>query len=65
MRLYRHDVNGYCFLYPADFTPEPEFSGMIKGRPVLGQWEAGDIRTYVAAGTFGYLPGQTPRQAII
>jgi len=64
MRQYRDDVNGYCFLYPADFAPDPQFPGMIKGGPVLGQWEAGDIRTYVAAGTFGYLPGQTPRQVL-
>jgi hypothetical protein len=64
MRVYRDEVNGYCFLYPADFAPEPEFPGMIKGGPVLGQWEAGDIRTYVAAGAFGYFPGQTPRQVL-
>jgi hypothetical protein len=64
MRPYRDDVNGYCFLYPADYAPDPQFPGMIKGGPVLGQWEGGDIRTYVAAGTFGYLPGQTPRQVL-
>jgi hypothetical protein len=64
MRLYRDDVNGYCFLYPADFAPDPEFPGMIKGGPVLGQWEAGDIRTYVAAGTFGHFADQTPRQVL-
>ncbi len=64
MRQYRDEVNGYCFLYPSDFAPDPQFPGMIKGGPVLGQWEAGDIRTYVAAGTFGYLPGQTPRQVL-
>jgi hypothetical protein len=64
MRQYRDDVNGYCFLYPADFAPDSQFPGMIKGGPVLGQWEAGDIRTYVAAGTFGYFPEQTPRQVL-
>ena len=64
MRLYRSDLSGYCFLYPADFEPDPEFPGMIRGGPVLGQWEAGDIRTFVAVGTFGYYENQTPRQLL-
>jgi hypothetical protein len=37
---------------------------MIKGGPVLGQWEGGDVRTYVAAGTFGNFADQTPRQVL-
>ena len=64
MRLYRDDLNGYCLLYPADFAPVPEFPGMIKGGPVLGEWEAGEIRTYVAVGTYGYYQNQTPRQVL-
>jgi hypothetical protein len=65
LRLYRDDTSGYCFLYPADFAPDPQFPpGMIKGGPVLGQWEGGDVRTYVAAGTFGNFAGQTPRQVL-
>jgi len=65
MRLYRDDKDGYCFLYPADFAPVPEFSGMVKGGPILGQAEGfGDVQTYVAVGTFGHIEGQTPRQVL-
>jgi len=64
MRLYSDEINGYCFLYPADFAPDPAFPGMVKGGPVLGQWEAGDVITYVALGTFGHFEGQTPRQVL-
>jgi hypothetical protein len=64
LRLYSDQVNGYCFLYPADFAPDPAFPGMVKGGPVLGQWEAGDIITYVALGTLGHFEGQTPRQVL-
>jgi hypothetical protein len=64
MHLYRSDKDGYCFLYPSDFAPVADFPGMIKGGPVLGQWEAGDIITYVAAGTFGHFEGQSPRQVL-
>jgi len=64
MRLYRNDLSGYCFLYPVNYEPDSEFPWMIKGGPVLGQWEAGDIRTYVALGTFGHYENQTPRQLL-
>lgn len=64
MRLYLSDTDGYCFLYPSDFAPDPAFPGMIKGGPVLGQWDGGDIVTYVALGTFGHVENQTPRQVL-
>jgi hypothetical protein len=65
MRLYRRDLDGFCYLYPADFAPDPDWPGMVEGGPVLTEWPGlGDVQAYVNVGTFGHFEGQTPRQVL-
>jgi hypothetical protein len=64
-RLYISMVDGYCFQYPADFEPHPDFSGRIEGGPVLANVEGfGDVRTSLTFGRFGYFAGQSLGQII-
>lgn len=64
LRLYINERDGYCLLYPADFTSSPDFQGNFAGGPVLGDYmDFPDVTTSLTVGTFGLFPGQTPRQA--
>jgi hypothetical protein len=64
-RLYTRLVDGYCFLYPADFEPDPAFPGAVTGGPVVGtDPDFGNVRTSLTLGTFGSFPGQTPRDVL-
>lgn len=64
--LYINERDGYCHLYPIDFSEDPQFEGRFVGGPVLTYDISfgGDIRTNINVGTFGYFPGETPRQVI-
>ena len=63
--LYQNDRDGYCYLYPSSFTPTPDFPGQVVGGPVvLANADFGEVRTSLTLGTFGYFPGQTPRQVL-
>ena len=65
LRLYRSEVDGFCFLYPADFATDPDWPGMVEGGPVLTEWPGlGDVQAYVNVGAFGHFEGQTPRQVL-
>ncbi len=64
-RLYLNETEGYCYLYPSDFSENPNFPGMFVGGPVLvNHADFGEVRTSINVGTYGYFPGQTPRQVI-
>jgi hypothetical protein len=64
-KLLTNYNNGYCLLYPADFDLDPTIPGRIMGGPVLDNKEGfGQIRTSLAVGTLGYLPGQSPLVAL-
>ena len=64
--VYISERDGYCYLYPIDFAVDPQFQERVTGGPVLTNDPSfgGDIRTNINVGTFGYFPGQTPRQVI-
>lgn len=63
--LYRNDLEGYCFLYPASFKPDPAIPGRVEGGPVvLTHPDFGEVRISLTLGTMGVFPGKTPRQVI-
>ncbi len=63
--VYRSDLDGYCYLYPTTFSPDPGLPGRVQGGPVvLTDADFGEVRTSLTLGTFGYFPGQNPRQVI-
>lgn len=63
--VYRSDAGGYCYLYPASFTPDPSLPGRVEGGPVvLTEASFGEVRTSLTLGTFGFFPDLTPRQLI-
>ena len=52
---------GYCLLYPADFSLDPTFTGSIVGGPLLDDVEPwGEIYTSLTLGTFGYFDVESP-----
>ncbi len=64
-RAYRHLVDGYCYLYPDDFSEDPTFPGRILGGPIWGDiGDFQDIQTNLVVGTFGKANGQTPRDLL-
>jgi hypothetical protein len=63
-KRYASEVDGVCFLYPADFDAVPESPGIITGGPVVGTWEAGDVRPSLAVGNYFSGTGLTPRQIL-
>ncbi len=64
-KLFVNEADGYCYLYPADFSENTNFAGMFVGGPVLADHpNFGDVRTSINLGTRGYEPGLTPRQII-
>jgi hypothetical protein len=64
-RAYRNLVDGYCYLYPDDFTEDPTFPGRIIGGPIWGDLgDFQDVQTNMVVGTFGKADGQTPRDML-
>ena len=64
-RLYQNDQDGYCFLIPAGFDLNPDFTGQVLGGPVILTAEGfGEVRTSLTLGTFGTFPGKTPREVL-
>lgn len=63
-RLYINETDGYCYLYPAEFEPVPEFPGAVTGGPVVGQWEGGEVRPSVTVGNFGPPGDMTPSELL-
>ena len=64
-RAYRNMVDGYCYLYPDDFSEDPTFPGRILGGPIWGDiGDFRDVQTNLVVGTFGKANGQTPRDLL-
>lgn len=64
-RVLVDQAAGYCFAYPADFSPVAGFSGRVEGGPVLDTLpDFGEVRTSITLGTFGKAGGKTPREII-
>lgn len=63
-RRYVSEVDGVCFLYPADFDVVPDTTGTVSGGPVVGTWEAGDVRPSLAVGNYFSGANLTPRQIL-
>jgi hypothetical protein len=64
-RAYRNVVDGYCYLYPDDFSEDPTFPGRILGGPIWGDiGDFRDVQTNLVVGTFGKANGQTPRDLL-
>ncbi len=64
-RVMINELEGYCFAYPIDFTPIPDFIGRVEGGPILDNVEGfGDVRTSITVGTFGRFIDSTPRDVI-
>ncbi len=63
-KLYTHEIDGYCFLYPADFTAQVDFPGTVSSDVVVGQWEGGDVRPSLTVGNYFGEPGLTPQQLL-
>jgi hypothetical protein len=54
-------IEGYCLLYPADFSLDPDFSDRIVGGPLIDDIEPwGEIYTSLTLGTFGYFDVESP-----
>ncbi len=54
-------IEGYCLLYPADFSLDPDFSDRIVGGPLIDDIEPwGEIYTSLTLGTFGYFNVESP-----
>lgn len=63
-RLYINEIDGYCYLYPAEFKPVSDFPGAVTGGPVVGQWEGGEVRSSVTVGNFGAPGDMTPSELL-
>jgi hypothetical protein len=60
LRQYINLRDGYCLLYPVDFTPTEDFPGDFEGGPVLEDTDAyGEIYASLTAGTGGYMADTT------
>lgn len=58
-------IDGYCLLVPEELQPEQTFPGRFEGGPVWMRHPSfGDVKTSLTIGSYGYYPGQTPRQAL-
>lgn len=63
--VYTHVTDGYCLLMTEELQPDPTFPGSFEGGPVLyNHPDFGEVKTSLTIGSYGYFPGQTPRQAI-
>lgn len=64
-RQYIHQADGYCLLYPEDFTPTDNFPGDFEGGPILEEDTAwGDLRASLTVGTYGYFPDKTVMEVL-
>jgi hypothetical protein len=64
-RLYVNEGEGYCFLYPSDFSESSSFRGMFVGGLVLvNHPDFGEVYTSINVGSYGYMAGQSPRAVI-
>ncbi|MEA4907738.1 MAG: hypothetical protein VB089_08960 [Anaerolineaceae bacterium] len=65
VKVYTSQADGICFGYPADFAVDETLPGRVAGGPVLGEETGfGEVQTSLTVGSFGYFPGQTPRQVL-
>jgi hypothetical protein len=63
-RLYINEIEGYCFLYPAEFGENPDFPGAVEAPVVVGQWEGGEVKPSVTVGFYTPPGNMTPSQIL-
>jgi hypothetical protein len=58
-QLYINELEGYCFLFPQDFEPVPDFNGRLVGGPNLGNWQGFEnIQAALTVGSYPMLAGE-------